>query len=130
MTSGQTTADAGRTAIDPERLSYTQFAARHGLITEYEVQGHIHGGLRAAHMPNSYHRNFKKRLLELQNLRDEGRRKYEEAIERGEVARPVELTLRERLEITAAGDPDKESTQAAIRVLARMAANAAAKGAK
>lgn len=113
-------------AAPPERLSYTQFAARHGLVTEYEVQGHLHGGLRAAHMPKSFHRNFQKRLLELQDLRDEGRQKYKDAIERGEILPPVELTSRERLEITASGDPNKESTQAARRVLARIAERAVA----
>lgn len=109
---------------EPERLSYTQFAARHGLVTDYDVQSHIHGGLRAAHMPRSYHRNFQKRLAELQGQRDEGIRKYEAAIAAGEIARPIELSSLERLEISASGDPDMPSTQAARRVLARMAERA------
>lgn len=112
-------------ATEPDRLSYTQFAARHGLVTEYDVQGHIHGGLRAAHMPKSYHRAFQTRLSELQNQRAEGVRRYEAAIAAGEIAKPVELSLRERLEQAAEGHPDLPSTQAAKRTLARMNERAA-----
>jgi|GEM_PF-5628142 len=101
-------------------MSYIQFAAKHNLVTDYEVQGHIHSGLMAAHMPNSYHRNYQKRLIELQEARAKGLRLYQEAIDRGEIYLPAELTHRERLEIKANGDPNMSSTQAAIRILARM----------
>lgn len=107
-----------------EIMSYTQFAARRSLVTDYDVQGHIHAGLMAAHMPNSYHRRYKKRLIELQDGREEGLRLYREAIDRGEVRPPRELTSRERLEERAKGDPDFQSTQAAIRTLARLKAKA------
>lgn len=101
--------------------TYAQFAAERELVTDYEVQGHIHGGLMAAHMPKSYHRRYQKMLLELQEQRAEGMRAYEAAIASGEVERPRELSHVERLEATAAGDPDKPSTRAAKRTLARMA---------
>ncbi len=102
-------------------MNLTQFAREFGGVTDYDVQGHIHGGLMAAHMPKSYHRRYQKRLLELQEARDETARRYAEAIARGEIAAPRELTYREKLEITAAGDPDFPSTQAARRLLARIA---------
>lgn len=105
-----------------EVMSYNQFAAKHHLVTDYDVQGHIHAGLMAAHMPNSYHRRYKKRLAELQEARAEGQRLYQEAIESGEVSQPKEPTYRERLEARANGDPDMASTQAAIRTLARLKA--------
>jgi predicted transposase YdaD len=107
-----------------EVMTYNQFAAKHRLVTDYDVQGHIHAGLMAAHMPNSYHRRYKKRLLELQESRAEGQRLYQEAIERGEVSEPNEMSLRERLEARANGHPDLASTQAAIRTLARLKARA------
>jgi len=107
-----------------EVMSYIQFAAQRSLVTDYDVQGHIHAGLMAAHMPKSYHRRYQKRLIELQAGREEGLRLYREAIERGEVVPPAELTHRERLEERAKGDPDFESTQAAIRTLARLKAKA------
>lgn len=101
--------------------TYTQFAAERGLITDYDVQGHIHGGLMAAHMPKSYHRRYQKKLLELQEQRSEGLRKYEASIAAGEIERPRDLTHEERLKAAALGDPDKPSTQAAKRTLERMA---------
>lgn len=106
----------------PVVMSYNQFAAKHHLVTDYDVHGHIHSGLMAAHMPNSYHRRYKKRLLELQEARAEGQRLYQEYVERGEVIPPKELTYREKLEANASGHPDLPSTQAAIRTLARLKA--------
>jgi hypothetical protein len=105
-----------------EVLSYTQFAKRHGLVTDYDVQGHIHGGLMAAHMPGSYHRRYKKRLLELQDERERGKRRYAEAIASGAVLQPEPESGLDRLQRNAQGDPDMPSTQAAIRILARRAA--------
>lgn len=103
-------------------MTIVQFAKEFGGVTDYDVQGHIHGGLMAAHMPNSYHRRYQARLRELQDQRDETARRYAEAIARGEIAPPPKLTHRERLEIAAAGDPDFPSTQAARRVLERLKA--------
>lgn len=100
--------------------TYEQFAAEHGLVTDYDVQGHIHAGLMAAHMPRSYHRRYQKRLAELQDAREAGQRQYAEAIASGAVRPPRELSVRERLEIKAAGHPDLPSVQAARRLLARM----------
>lgn len=108
-----------------EVMSYVQFAAKHHLVTDYDVQGHIHAGLMAAHMPKSYHRRYQKRLSELQAARADGERLYREAIERGEVTAPTEMSHRERLESKAHGDPQMPSVQAAIRTLARLKAREA-----
>ena len=111
---------------EPEVMSYVQYAAKHGLVTDYDVQGHIHGGLMAAHMPNSYHRRYKKHLEELQAARARGIREYKAAIEDGIIKAPRELSYRERIEIGAAGHPDLASTQACIRILYRLNAREAA----
>lgn len=103
-----------------ERLTYIQYAARHGLITDHDVQSHIHAGLMAAHMPNSYHRRYQKRLAELQDQRAAGLEQYRQAIERGEILPPATLTARERLELKAQGHPDLPSVQAAKRLLEKM----------
>jgi hypothetical protein len=103
-------------------MTYNQFAAKHGLVTDYDVQGHIHAGLMAAHMPNSYHRRYRKRLIKLQEARSDGFRMYQEAIDGGEISPPKELDYIQRLENKAAGHPDLASTQAAIRTLARIRA--------
>lgn len=100
-----------------EALSYNQYAARHGLVTDYDVQGHIHGGLMAAHMPRSYHRRYQKKLAELQAAREAGQLLYRQAIADGLIAPPVEKTHLQRLEEAASGDPDLASTQAAKRLL-------------
>ena len=113
----------------PDRLSYEQYAAKHGLVTDYDVQGHIHGGLMAAHMPKSYHRRFQKRLIELQEARAEGKRRYAAAIAAGEVEPHPAASLFDSLVSRAAGDPDMPSTQAAKRILEkRQAAIAKATG--
>lgn len=101
-------------------MTYNQFASARGLVTDYDVQGHIHGGLMAAHMPNSYHRRFQRKLLELQASRAIGVAEYMAAIDAGEVSAPEDIPRRQRLEIAAAGDPDMPSTQAAKSVLAKM----------
>ncbi len=101
-------------------MTYEQFAKERGLVTDYDVQGHIHGGLMAAHMPKSYHRWFQKRLIELQVERSRGIREYKMAIEDALIAPPADLSYRERLEMGAAGHPDLPSTQASIRLLYRL----------
>src|SRR6478736_7181390 len=97
---------------EPPRLSYVQFAALHGLVTDYDVQGHIHAGLMAAHMPKSYHRRYRHRLAELQDQRAAGMDRYRQAIERGDILPPATLTVREQLEQKAQGHDDLPSVQA------------------
>ena len=109
----------------PEALTYNQYAAKHGLVTDYDVQGHIHGGLMAAHMPKSYHRRYQAKLLQLQNDRDAGVAAYKAALASGEVLPPRKLSGRELIEHNAAGHPDLAATQAARRMLERMDAHAA-----
>jgi hypothetical protein len=110
---------------EPPRLSYVQYAAIHRLVTDHDVQSHIHAGLMAAHMPTSYHRRYQRRLAELQNQRAAGIDQYRRAIEAGEILPPATLTARERLELKAQGHDDLPSVQAARRLLAKMDAIAA-----
>lgn len=105
---------------EPPRLSYVEFAALHGLVTDYDVQGHIHAGLMAAHMPASYHRRYRRRLTDLQDQRAAGMDRYRQAIESGEILPPRTMTARERLEQKAQGHDDLPSVQAARRILARL----------
>lgn len=107
---------------EARRMTYEQFAAEHGLVTDFDVQGHIHSGLMAAHMPGSYHRRYAAQLRVLQDARQTGMRRYKEAIEAGLVLPPQKMGRRERLELAASGHPDLESTQAAKRMLAKLAA--------
>lgn len=111
----------------PKEMSYDQFAFEHKLTTDYEVQGHIHAGLMAEHMPKSYHRRYQKRILHLQDERDQGQHLYRQAIERGEITPPVEMSNLVRLEAAAKRHPDLASTQAAIRALQRRKQNQQAK---
>ena len=95
------------------------FAAERGLITDADVQGHIHAGLRSAPTTKTYRRWNERRLAELQAARDATKRMYEAAIASGTVK-----PLLPSLERTAAGHPDNPSTQAAQRVIAKRAARA------
>ena len=107
-------------ADQPPRMTYVQFAALHRLVTDYDVQAHIHAGLMAAHMPASYHRRYQRRLADLQEQRTAGMDRYRQAIEAGEILPPTPMTARERLELKAQGHDDLPSVQAARRLLARM----------
>lgn len=98
-------------------MNLQQFAASRGLVTDAEVQGHLHAGLRSAPQTKTFKRFFDRKLLELQQARDETRRLYEEAIALGEIQRPEPLSLAEK----AQGHPDNPATQAALRVLAKRA---------
>lgn len=101
-------------------MTYLQYAGRHGLVTDYDVQAHIHGGLMAAHMPKSYHVRYRKKLEFLQEERERGQRQYKEAIDSGEIAPTAELSSIERMRIKAQGHDDLPSVQAARRVLKKM----------
>lgn len=92
-----------------------QFAAERGLVTEHDVQSHIHAGLRSAPTTKSYARWFEKRLAALQKARDETRAAYDAAVLAGELTPPARPTLEEK----ASGHPDNPSTQAARRLLAK-----------
>lgn len=92
-----------------------QFAHERGLITDADVQGHIHAGLRSMPTTKTYARWNKRRLGDLQAARDDTKAAYQAAIEAGEIVAPPKPTLEER----AKGHPDNPSTQAAIRLLAK-----------
>lgn len=94
--------------------SLDQFAAERGLVTDAEVQGHIHAGLRCAPDTKTFRRFFSRRLTELQNARDAVRDQYREAIARGEVR---DFTREEALAMTAGGHDDNPAVQAARRIL-------------
>ncbi len=100
-------------------MTLEQFAKAHGLITTADVDGHIHAGLRSKPQTKTYDRWNAAELKRLQDARDATHRAYREAIARGDIREPSSL---ERLQDTAAGHPDNQSTQAAQRILAKRAA--------
>lgn len=99
----------------PREMTLEAFAKARGLLTEADVQSHIHAGLRSAPTTKTYARWNKRKLAELQDAQDATVAAYEAAVDAGEIERPKPLTLEER----AAGHPDNPSTQAALRLLAK-----------
>jgi len=97
------------------------FAAERGMKTDADVQGHIHAGLRSAPTTKTYARWNARALAELQAAAAATKAAYRAAIDAGEIDAP-----RRTLADAAAGHPDNASTQAAIRMLAKRAASAAA----
>lgn len=103
-----------------EEMTYNQYAKEYGFVTDYEVLGHIHAGLMAAHMPKIYHARFQAKLRELQDGRAQGQKAYQSAIDSGEVMPPKELSYIEEMTERAKGHPDLPSTQAALRLIAKI----------
>jgi hypothetical protein len=101
-------------------MNIVQYALKFGGVTDADVQGHIHAGLRSAPTSKTYQRWYQKRLRELQNARDETKRRYEASIASGEIAPPREMSRIERLREISKGHPDNAATQAAIRMLAKL----------
>ena len=101
----------------PVYWNLAQWVRDHGGTTDYEVQGHIHAGLRSAPTTKTYKRWYDRRLTEIQDARDATVARYREALARGEFREP---TRRERLERRARGHEDLPATHAARRVLTRM----------
>ena len=99
---------------DAPIMTLEQFARKHGLITDADVQGHIHAGLRSAPTTKTYARWNAAKLAELQQARDATRAAYNEAISRGEIRKP---DYWERIEAKANGHDDNPSVQAARRLL-------------
>ncbi len=99
-------------------LNYTQFAGKHGFATDYDVQGHLHAGLRCAPQTKTYQSWYKKRLQELWESREQGLIAYWSAVGAGEISAPHALSRLERLQKSASGHQDLPSTQAAKRLLA------------
>lgn len=101
-------------------MNVTQFCKLHGLTDDDAVQGHIHAGLRSKPTSKTFARFYERKLRELQDARDHAHSLYRAAVERGEVIEPARKTTEE----ISAGLPELESTQAAIRLLAKRAARA------
>lgn len=99
----------------PQEMNFAQFCKWHGLTHDADVEGHIHAGLRSKPTSKTFARFFSRKLRELQDARDEARSLYRQAIERGELVEPARRTTEE----IAGGLPELESTQAAIRILAK-----------
>lgn len=79
------------------------------LALDAEVQGHIHAGLRSIPTYNkSFMRRYRKRLVELQDLRDKARDEWRKV--------DVPLSYVEKLKAAANGHDDLASTQAARRL--------------
>lgn len=99
-------------------MTFDQFMALKGLDGTPDVDSHIHAGLRCAPQTKTYKRWNRAELERLQTRRDEMRedamRLYAKAIESGEIREP---TRRERLSITASGNPDNPSVRAARNLL-------------
>ena len=102
----------------PSPITFEQFMSLHGLNGDYDVQGHIHAGLRSVPDSKTYKRWYMRRLQELQDrrdaMRDQARHMYDEAIERGEIRKPTRL---ESLKEKAQGHPDNTQVMAARRLL-------------
>lgn len=118
MTGRELEALADRVAAE----TLVQFAQKRGLKTDYDLRSHIHAGLRSAPTTKTYARWDEQETARLMSQAAETCRLYEEAISRGEIARPKKPSLDE----IAAGDPDNTATQAAKRLLAKRAARASA----
>jgi hypothetical protein len=103
-------------------LSFHQYAALHGLTTDEDVYMHIQAGLRSAPQTKTHKRWYEGKTLKLQDARDASKAAYAEALRQGTVLPPPPTTLEEK----AKGHPDNPSVQAAIRLLAKRAARAAA----
>lgn len=106
-------------------MTLEQFAKKHRMVTTADVDGHLHAGLRSKPQTKTYDRWFNAKLTELQAARDATMTAYQAAVQRGEIRTPESLSRREKLEISAAGHPDNEATQAARRLLAKMDAHEA-----
>lgn len=106
--------------VTPTQNIY-EFARLRGLVTDADVQGHTHAGLRSAPQTKTYKRFYERKLLELLNAWGATKKAYEAAIEAGEILRPARRTTEE----IAQGHPDLASTQAALRILAKREARKA-----
>jgi len=98
---------------DIPTLNLVQYAQAIGGITDADVLGHIHAGLRSAPQTKTHRRFMETKLLDLQAKRDATRAAYEQAVAEGKIRCPAPPTLEER----ASGHPDNPSVQAALRLL-------------
>ena len=101
------------------RITFKQFAARRGVsmvpdTCEFHRLPGVHGRTRKRAMAEAQWRCVQ-HGIELERLKME----YACLVATGEIVPPTD---EERLEATASGHPDKASTQAARRVLAKRAA--------
>lgn len=94
-------------------MNFAQYCKARGLTGDHDVLGHAHEGLGCRRPSKAAEKRHRARLRQLQDARDDARREYFAAIDRGEIAAPPRRTTEE----IAAGDPGKKSTQAAIRIL-------------
>ena len=105
--------------LEPQVLTFEQFATQRGASRQDIGEAGFHCG--AAHIPKraraAQMRRQNAKDDDLLRRRSELRAEYDRLCAAGEVRPP---THRERLEWAANGDPDKESTQAARRTLARL----------
>lgn len=108
----------GLSVSGPRRMNLTQYCREHGYPTSHDVQSHIHAGLRSKPTTKTYQRWFDAELRRLQDGRDEGARRFREAIASGEII-DADATL--DLDRVAQGHPDNASTQAAQRLLEKRA---------
>lgn len=96
----------------PEEMTYQRFCKIHGLTDDTDVFMHINASMRTQPTTKTFHRWNDSQLSLLQGERDESKRLYREALERGDICEPKEPGLDQKCE----GMPDLSCTQAAIRV--------------
>ena len=97
-------------------MNIVQYVENFGGVTNYDVLGHIHGNLGVSgKISGTAQIAYLKKLDRLIKERDATLDRYEQDIKEGKIVRPSNLTLEE----IALGHPDLESTQAAIRLLAK-----------
>lgn len=115
------TNSAGAFPARAKTQNFVQFATERGLTTDADVLSHIHAGLRSMPTTKTYKRWNESTLARLSAERDAAHIAYRKAIADGEVIEPAAATLEE----VAAGHPDRQATQAALRLLAKRAARLA-----
>lgn len=109
-----------------EIMNLVQFAEATGGVTDYDVSGHIHAGLRSKPKTKTYQRFFDRTLEELQRRRDETSRAYQAAIDSGEIIAPPKMTTEDVANSLPEDHPGISEARraAAQRVLERRKARA------
>lgn len=97
---------------EPEEMSFDAFCRKHSLTGSTDVFMHINASLRSQPTTKTFKRWNDNEIARLQAESAESKRMYREAIARGEIVEPRELTLDEKCE----GFYDNPATQAALHV--------------
>lgn len=110
------------TMKEPVPTNFAAFCTERGLTHDDDVFMHINASLRSKPTSKAFARWNQRETERLQRERDESRRLYREAIERGEICESA-LTIDEKCQ----GEPGNHAVQAARRVREILAARDNAK---